>query len=98
MLYALRQVIGDETFRELERRWAQRYAGKSVGTDEFIALASRVAHRDLHAFLGDWLYGTVTPPMPGHPDWTVTPVGDAPVTTARKASAARRIERRLRRY
>jgi aminopeptidase N len=98
VLYALRQVIGDETFRELERRWAQRYAGKSVGTDEFIAFASRVAHRDLHAFLGDWLYGAVTPPMPGHPDWTVTPVGDAPVTTARKGSAARRIERRLRRY
>ncbi|MFE8945871.1 hypothetical protein [Streptomyces sp. NPDC007856] len=24
--------------------------------------------------LGDWLYGTKTPRMPGHPDWTVTPV------------------------
>ena len=40
---------------------------------DYIALASEVAGRDLTGFLRAWLYGTKTPPMPGHPDWTVTP-------------------------
>lgn len=71
VLYALRQVIGARAFAQLQRGWAQRFKGKSVGTDEFIELASRVADRDLGPFLREWLYGTETPPMPGHPDWTV---------------------------
>jgi hypothetical protein len=33
-----------------------------------------VARRDLRPFLEDWVYGTETPPMPGHPDLTVNPV------------------------
>jgi aminopeptidase N len=77
VLYALRQVVGDPTFREIERRWVQRYRGDSVGTEDFIAFASEVSHRDLTGFLRDWLYGTKTPAMPGHPEWTVDPVGAA---------------------
>jgi hypothetical protein len=38
-------------------------------TEDFIALASQVSHRDLRGFLRAWVYGTKTPPMPGHPDW-----------------------------
>jgi hypothetical protein len=34
-----------------------------------------IGHRDRRGFLNDWLDGTKTPPMPGHPDWTVDPVG-----------------------
>jgi hypothetical protein len=34
----------------------------------------RVAGRNLTGFLRDWLYGTKTPAMPGHPDWKVDPV------------------------
>ena len=34
----------------------------------------RVAGRNLTGFLRDWLYGTKTPPMPGHPDWKVKTV------------------------
>ena len=52
-----------------------RYRDDSVSTADFIALASHVAGRDLESFLRRWLYGTTTPPMPGHPDWTVDPVG-----------------------
>ena len=74
VLYALRQKIGDAAFMRLERAWVKRYEGKSVSTDDFIALASQVAGRDLARFLRNWLYGTKTPPMPGHPDWTVDPV------------------------
>jgi aminopeptidase N len=74
VLYALREEIGNRAFERLEREWVRRYRDESVGTEDFIALASRVAHRDLSGFLREWLYGTTTPPMPNHPDWTVDPV------------------------
>ena len=81
---------------ELERRWAQSNEGDSVGTSDFIALASRVAGRNLRPFLSDWLFGTETPPMPGHPDWEVLPVEEgAPAATVAKNQALR-IEREIR--
>ena len=73
VLYALRQKVGARTFERIEREWVKRYRDESARTADFIALASKVAHRDLGRFLRDWLYGTTTPPMPGHPDWTVNP-------------------------
>jgi len=73
VLYALRQVIGDPAFRRLEREWAQQQRGRSVSTEDFIAFANRSTGQDLTAFLRDWLYGETTPPMPGHPSWTVDP-------------------------
>jgi aminopeptidase N len=74
VLYALRQQVGAAAFQRIERAWLQTYAGRSASTDDFIALASRVSGQDLGSFLRAWLYGTTTPPMPGHPDWTVNPV------------------------
>jgi len=89
VLFALRQVIGDPAFRQLERRWVQRYGGGPASTADFIALANAVSHRDLTGFLTAWLYGTKTPPMPGHPDWTVDPVGaPAALAAPRQAGAA----------
>src|SRR4051812_28411028 len=38
-------------------------------------------------FLNDWLYSTRPPPMPGHPDWTVTPVG-APAPLRAESAAS----------
>ncbi|MGH3099261.1 MAG: M1 family metallopeptidase [Streptosporangiales bacterium] len=76
VLYALRQKVGKKTFRAIERRWLQRYANSSAGTDDFITIASRVAGRDLRSFLGRWLYDTKTPPMPGHPHWKVDPASE----------------------
>jgi len=73
-LYALRQKVGATTFAAIERHWVRQYRGRSASTDDFIALASRVSRRDLRPFLVAWLYGKTTPPMPGHPDWTVDPV------------------------
>ena len=90
VLYALRQKIGDRAFQRLEREWLRRYRDRSASTADFIALASRVARRDLRGFLRAWLYGTETPPMPGHPDWTVDPV-EAPAPSLRShAPTARR--------
>jgi aminopeptidase N len=68
-LYALRLEMGDAAFRTLLRAWPQRYAGQTKTTADYIALASEIAGRDLGPFLNDWLYGTVQPPMPGHPTW-----------------------------
>ncbi|WP_250005097.1 M1 family metallopeptidase [Actinoplanes sp. M2I2] len=73
-LYALQQKVGPAAFQRLQREWATVHRGKSASTDDFIALASRSTGRDLRPFLTAWLYGTVTPPMPGHPGWT--PAGD----------------------
>ena len=87
VLYALREEIGREAFERLERTWVTRYRDESVGTDDYIELASKVARRDLTGFLEAWLYGTTTPPMPNHPDWTVLPV-EAPAPAAAALSIA----------
>jgi aminopeptidase N len=86
VLYALRQQIGAAAFATLERRWLATYGGRSASTADFVALASSVAGQDLGPFLRAWLYGTRTPPMPGHPDWTV-----APATNAAAGALAQRL-------
>ena len=92
VLYALYQRVGEKTFYEIERKWAQRNRGESVSTEEFIAHAAKVSHdRGVVALLRDWLYGTTIPAMPGHPDWTAEPA----TATAARASAARLSARRL---
>lgn len=83
VLYALRQEVGDKTFRAIEKRWVKKNANGVAGTDDFVALASQVARRDLRGFLESWVYGTTTPPMPGHPDWTVDPPSDEKVAKAK---------------
>ncbi|KMS76292.1 zinc metalloprotease [Streptomyces viridochromogenes] len=74
VLYALRNLVGEQAFNALERAFLARYRNASASTEDYIAVASEVSGRDLSGFLRDWLYGTKTPRMPGHPDWTVTPV------------------------
>ena len=88
MLYALRQEIRDAAFRRLERRWVRRYSGEAASTADLIALAPE-SHRDLTAFLTDWLYGTKTPAMPGHPDWTVDPAAARPAARLAPSHADR---------
>jgi aminopeptidase N len=87
VLYALQQQVGNRAFAKIERDWVQRYQGKSKSTEDFIALASKDSGQDLRGFLNDWLYGSKTPPMPGHPDWTVTPVTPATAATAAPEAA-----------
>jgi aminopeptidase N len=93
-LYALRQQIGDAAFRRVERTWVTRYRGGSAFTADFIALASEISGQDLTKFLQDWLYGTATPPMPGHPDWTADPVAPALLAPADR-SADRSVARQV---
>jgi aminopeptidase N len=77
VLFALRQEIGADAFARLERAWVRRYRDGVASTADFIALASRVAGRDLEPFLHAWLYDEHTPPMPNHPDWIVQPAARA---------------------
>ncbi len=74
VLYALRERIGDAAFGAVERAWVGLHAGRPAGTADYVRLASRLAGQELDGFLTAWLYGDRTPPMPGHPDWTVDPV------------------------
>jgi aminopeptidase N len=90
VLYALYQRVGEKTFYEIERKWAQRNRGESVSTEEFIAHVAKVAHdASLVPFLRDWLYGTTIPAMPGHPGWTATPAASAASASAARMSARR---------
>ncbi|KOG34314.1 M1 family metallopeptidase [Streptomyces resistomycificus] len=74
VLYALRQAVGQDVFQAVERTFLERYRNSSASTEDYIAVATEVSGQDQSGFLRDWLYGTKTPRMPGHPDWTVTPV------------------------
>jgi aminopeptidase N len=94
VLYALRQVIGDATFRRVERAWVRRYRYGVASTHDYIRLASEISRRDLSGFMNAWLYGTSTPPMPGHPDWTVAPVDAAAAQSAARAPTIQGFERR----
>jgi aminopeptidase N len=94
VLYALRQKVGAAMLEHIDREWLRHYRGRSAGTRQYIRLAARVAHRpDLRPFLRDWLYGTKTPPMPGHPNWTVDPVQQS---SARALGAQSEAARHLR--
>lgn len=87
VLYALQQKVGDQAFRAIERAWAQRKRGQSVGTEDFIALASDVSGQDLSDFLRAWVYGDTVPPMPDHPDWISDPVTAAAARASSATSA-----------
>jgi aminopeptidase N len=69
VLFALHEEVGEAMFQAIERAWVTEKRNKSGCTKDFADIASRVADRDLHKFLNDWLYGTITPAMPRHPDW-----------------------------
>ena len=77
VLYALRRQVGESVFSAIESTFLERFRNASASTDDYIAVASEVSGSDQSGFLRDWLYGTRTPRMPGHPDWTVTPVSSA---------------------
>ena len=74
VLYALREAVGEDVFNRIERTFLERHRNSAATTQDYMAVASEVSGQDQTGFHGDWLYGTRTPRMPNHPDWTVTPV------------------------
>ena len=73
-LQALREKIGDATFFRILRDWFAEHRYGNVTTAEFIALAERDSHRNLHGFFEKWLF------TPG-------PVVTAPVASAARQPA-----------
>jgi aminopeptidase N len=73
MLTGLRTLVGDNTFRRIEQSFLDRFRDRAASTQDYIDVANQVSRRDLTTYFHDWLYGPVTPPMPGHPDWHSAP-------------------------
>lgn len=71
-LYALAEKVGQDKFQQIEQTALATHRNSTISTDQYIDLATTVSgDPTVRPFLEDWLYGTKTPPMPNHPDWTV---------------------------
>ncbi|WP_202869080.1 M1 family metallopeptidase [Kribbella antibiotica] len=72
VLYALAEKIGQDKFHQIEQAALSTHRNSTISTEQYITLATTVSgDAGVRPFLEDWLYGTKTPPMPNHPDWTV---------------------------
>jgi aminopeptidase N len=66
ILHALRKTIGDDLFFTLLKQWVADNSGTARTTEDFTALASHVAGRDLSDFFNTWLYASELPSsLPG---------------------------------
>lgn len=72
-LHALRLEVGDEVFFAILRQFYERYAGKTAGTEDFIALSEEISGRDLSELFQLWLDTYRMPPKPGIELSTVHP-------------------------
>jgi aminopeptidase N len=63
-LQALRVEVGDDAFFGILRTYYERFNGKSVTTDDFVAVAEDVSGLDLDALFQAWLYELALPPFP----------------------------------
>ena len=61
ILHALRRTIGDDLFFALLRQWVTDNSGQSRTTEDFVALANKVAGQDLTQFFATWLYADKLP-------------------------------------
>jgi len=60
-LQALRNLIGDDAFFELLRRWTTENADGTVTTADFVALAEDVSGQQLDGFFTDWVGSSTRP-------------------------------------
>jgi aminopeptidase N len=63
-LHALRLTVGDEIFFEILRTYADEFQYGNVTTQDFIAVAERIAARDLADFFDAWLFDGGVPSRP----------------------------------
>lgn len=66
-LHALRVEVGDATMRQILTEYHDRHRYGNATTEDFIAVASEVAGRDLGEFIMDWLDARRMPAFPGGP-------------------------------
>lgn len=62
-LHALRLEVGDDTFFATMRAWVDRFGGSTATTEDFVALASEQAGRDLTALFETWLLAPGLPAL-----------------------------------
>ena len=63
----LRQLLGEQKFDGMLRDYYTKYSGKNVSIDEFEAIASQAAGRNLRSFFGQWVDSTGVPEF--RADW-----------------------------
>lgn len=73
VLHMLRFVVGDDTFQKILQTYATRFRNQSVRVDDFAAVASEVAGRDLSWFFREWIHNLALP------DYVVTDLSSTPV-------------------
>ncbi|BCS92317.1 M1 family aminopeptidase [Metallosphaera javensis (ex Sakai et al. 2022)] len=66
VLHALRNMLGDEIFREGIRTYLEQHAGKAVDTEDFRKAMEKVSGQDLSQFFDLYVYSA------GHPEITVS--------------------------
>jgi len=60
-VHALRRELGEAAFATLLHEWVTEHRNGNATWTQFEQLVSKVAGRDLHAFLADWFHGTKLP-------------------------------------
>ncbi|MFK7802473.1 MAG: M1 family metallopeptidase, partial [Anaerolineae bacterium] len=63
-LHALRLTVGDETFFEILRTYAAKFAHSNVETEDFILLAEEISGEPLRDLFDAWLYQDTLPELP----------------------------------
>ncbi|MEU7610706.1 M1 family metallopeptidase [Micromonospora sp. NPDC049204] len=63
-VHALRRTVGDEVFFRILRTWTTERAAANATTADLVALAERVAGRQLRPLLDAWLVGGSAPTLP----------------------------------
>jgi aminopeptidase N len=63
-VHAVRVALGDEAFFRMIRDWTRLHRNGVVGTEAFVAHASRYAEEPVGRLLHAWLYDTALPPFP----------------------------------
>lgn len=65
VLYMLRNEVGNELFRQICRRYYERYTYKNVTTNDFIAVCEEVYGSSLQQFFDQWLMYSGMPVLHG---------------------------------
>jgi aminopeptidase N len=66
-LQVLRRSVGDEAFFDVLRAWTAARAGGNATTDDFVAVAEKVAGRSLDDYFQDWVYAAGKPARTVYP-------------------------------
>jgi len=63
ILHMLRQVVGDEAFRQALTTFQSEHRFAKAGTEHLQAVLERVSGRELSAYFREWVYGTRLPQL-----------------------------------